>query len=67
MARDPIIREATPRVTDSTDETPHGCYEGWVYLGVEGRLDREVFAEAVRGRIFREYGHIIAPRRPRTT
>jgi hypothetical protein len=36
MARNSIIREHSPEVPLPTDETPHGCYEGWVYLGVEG-------------------------------
>jgi hypothetical protein len=33
MARNPIIREHPPEVPNPTDETPHGCYEGVVYLG----------------------------------
>jgi hypothetical protein len=33
MARNLIIREAPPEVPTFTDETPHGCYEGIVYLG----------------------------------
>jgi hypothetical protein len=35
MARNPMIREHSPEVPHPTDETPHGCYEGWVYLGFE--------------------------------
>ena len=36
MARNPIIRESAARVPESTpDETPHGCYGGWVFLGFE--------------------------------
>ena len=34
MARNPIIREASPQVP-TTEETPHGCYDGWVFLGFE--------------------------------
>ena len=34
MARNPIIREAHPQVP-TTEETPHGCYAGWVFLGYE--------------------------------
>ena len=34
MARNPIIRE--PKREVPTDETPHGCWDGWVYLGFEG-------------------------------
>jgi hypothetical protein len=36
MARDPIIREHIREVPTRTDETPHGCIDGWVYLGFEG-------------------------------
>jgi hypothetical protein len=35
MARNPIIREHIPEVPHPTDEAPHGCYEGWVFLGFE--------------------------------
>jgi hypothetical protein len=35
MARNPIIREHSPKVPTPTDETPHACYEGWIYLGYE--------------------------------
>ncbi len=36
MARNSIIRETTPEVPDSTvQETPHGCYGGWIYMGAE--------------------------------
>jgi hypothetical protein len=35
-----ILRKNRPEVLsprgDIPDETPHGCYEGWVYLGFEG-------------------------------
>ena len=36
MARNPIIREYPPGVPTPTDETPHFCYDGWVFLGYEG-------------------------------
>jgi len=36
MARNPIIREPNRAVPATTDETPHGCIDGWVYLGFEG-------------------------------
>jgi hypothetical protein len=52
MARNPIIWEHLPKVPDPTDETPHGCYEGVVYLGhlvVEDSDEVEVI-EAVRCR-----------------
>jgi len=36
MARNPIIRENPLAVPEPTiDETPHGCYEGFVYMGAE--------------------------------
>jgi hypothetical protein len=36
MARNSIIRENPPGVPDPTpDETPHGCYRCWVFLGYE--------------------------------
>jgi hypothetical protein len=36
MARNPIIREHRPRIPALTEERPHGCYDGWVYLDFEG-------------------------------
>ena len=49
MARNPIIREPYQEVPTDHDETveahyaalerlesPHGCIDGWVYLGFEG-------------------------------
>ncbi len=36
MARNPIIREHPTEVPiPTTDETPHACYDGWVFLGFE--------------------------------
>ena len=36
MARNPLIRERSAEVPDATpDETPHGCYKGFVYMGFE--------------------------------
>jgi hypothetical protein len=35
MARNLIIREDPPRVPAITEETPHACYNGWVFLGYE--------------------------------
>jgi hypothetical protein len=34
MAHNLSIRTEAPEVLP--DEAPHGCYEGWVYLGFEG-------------------------------
>jgi hypothetical protein len=31
-----ILRKDAPEVPNLTEETPHACYEGWVYLGFEG-------------------------------
>jgi hypothetical protein len=45
MARNPIIREHSPKVPTPTDETPHGCNEGVVYMGYEE--DGEVVIEAL--------------------
>ena len=37
MAPNPIIREHPAELpTPTRDETPHGCYDGWVFLGYEG-------------------------------
>jgi hypothetical protein len=36
MARNLIIRENPPRVPTITEEAPHACYDGWVFLGFEG-------------------------------
>jgi len=33
---DTNILRITPEKVVATDETPHACYEGWVYLGFEG-------------------------------
>jgi hypothetical protein len=40
MARNPIIREHSPEVPTITEETPHACYGGWVFLGYE-RVDEQ--------------------------
>jgi hypothetical protein len=47
MARNPIIRETTPQVPATTDETPHGCYRGWVFLGFQGEDDNGEPAEII--------------------
>jgi hypothetical protein len=47
MARNPIIRENPPRVPTTPDETPHGCYEGWVYLGFKGEDESGEYVELV--------------------
>ena len=35
MARNPIIREHPTKALALTDETPHACMDGWVFLGLE--------------------------------
>ena len=47
MARNPIIRETTPTVPASTDETPHGCYSGWVFLGFEAEDESGEHVEVI--------------------
>jgi hypothetical protein len=46
MARNPIIRENPPEVPTPTEETPHACMGGWVFLGYEDEDGEEVI-EAV--------------------
>jgi hypothetical protein len=31
-----ILRKDQPEVPAPSDETPHACYDGWVFLGYEG-------------------------------
>ncbi len=39
---DTNILPTAPEEVLTREETPHGCYEGWVYLGFEGEdLDGE--------------------------
>ncbi len=35
MARNLIIREDPPVVPTATEEAPHACMGGWVFLGFE--------------------------------
>ncbi len=46
MARNPIIREPYPEVP-TDQETPHGCYEGWVYRGFEGEDENGEHVEEI--------------------
>ncbi len=46
MARNLSIRTQPPEVLPD-DERPHGCYEGWVYLGVEGEDDNGEHVEVI--------------------
>ena len=45
MARNPIIRE--PHLEVPTDETAHGCWSGWVYLGFEGEDENGEHVEEI--------------------
>ncbi len=47
MARNPIIREPHPEVPALTHETPHGCIDGWVYLGFEGEDENGEHVEEI--------------------
>ncbi len=48
MARNPIIRENPLEVPDPTpDETPHACYEGWIYMGVEAEDESGEHVEVI--------------------
>ncbi len=40
-----ILRKDRPEVL--SDETPHGCYEGWVYLGFEGEDENGEHVEEI--------------------
>ena len=45
----PIIREPYSDVPrpDLDHETPHGCIDGWVYLGFEGEDENGEHVEAI--------------------
>ena len=47
IARNPIIREHSPKLPTPTDETPHGCHDGWVYLGFEGEDENGEYVEDI--------------------
>ena len=36
-----ILRNTPEKVLAATDETPHGCYAGWVFLGYEDEDGQE--------------------------
>jgi hypothetical protein len=46
MARNPIIRESNSEVP-TDQETPHGCMDGWVYLGFEGEDENGEHVEEI--------------------
>ena len=41
-----ILRNTTEKVP-TTDETPHGCYSGWVFLGFEAEDESGELIEVV--------------------
>ena len=49
MARNPIIREPYPEAPrpDLDLETPHGCIDGWIYLGFEGEDENGEHVEEI--------------------
>ena len=47
MARNPIIREHPTKALAPTNETPHGCYSGWVFLGYEGEDESGEHTEVI--------------------
>jgi hypothetical protein len=47
MARNPTIRENGEKVAISTEETPHACYDGWVFLGFEGEDENGEHIEVI--------------------
>ena len=47
MARHSIIREDLTRVPTPTDETPCGCYDGWVTSGFENEDESSEPAEVM--------------------
>ncbi len=48
MARNPIIREHPAEVPiPITDETPHACMDGWVFLGFEVEDENGEHAEII--------------------
>jgi hypothetical protein len=47
MARNPIIREHHPEVPLPADETPHACYDGWVFLGFEAEDESGEHVEVI--------------------
>jgi hypothetical protein len=42
-----ILRKDHPEVPASTEETPHGCMDGWVFLGFEAEDEEGEHVELV--------------------
>jgi hypothetical protein len=47
MAHNPIIREHPLTLPVPTDESPHGCYNGWVYMGFGGEDENGEYGEDI--------------------
>jgi hypothetical protein len=48
MAHNQTIRESGANVaTEPLEETPHGCYSGWVFLGCEDEDESGEHVEVV--------------------
>jgi hypothetical protein len=47
MARNPIIREYPLTLPVPTDESPCGCYNGWVYMGFGGEDENGEYGEDI--------------------
>jgi hypothetical protein len=44
---DTNILRNTPDKVAAPEETPHGCYEGWVYMGFEGEDESGEHVEVI--------------------
>jgi hypothetical protein len=42
-----ILRNTPEKVAAANQETPHGCYEGWAYLGFEGEDENGEIVEVI--------------------
>ncbi len=42
-----ILRKDHPEVPTRTEETPHGCYSGWVFLGFEAEDEQGEHVEVI--------------------
>ena len=44
---DTNILANTPEKVPASDETPHGCYQGWIYMGFEGEGESGEHTEVI--------------------
>jgi hypothetical protein len=42
-----ILRNTPEKVPAATEESPHGCYDGWVYMGFEGEDESGEHVEVI--------------------